>query len=814
MPERIRGITVEIGGDTTGLSKALKKSNTEIKSTKTQLKDVEKLLKLDPTNIDLLRQREKLLNDAVRETGDKLSTLKEAQRTMDANGVDRNSEQYMALQREIISTEQELGRLQTAARDSNARLSQVGAICDKVADKTDKLAQKTAKFSGAAAAGLGALVKAGYDAVTMSDDLNTKSKQSGFTTAEIQAFEYAADRIDVSTDVIIGAGRKLKTTMKSTNKDTQAAFKQLGVETTNLDGTLRNSTDVFWDCVEALGNVEDETERDALAMQIFGKSADELAGLIDDGGAAFHECAKEAEDLGLILDQDTLDSLNAVNDEIDKIKAMFKAAWAKNGAKVVEKLTPAFEKLAAKIENLVEWFANLNSDSLYNFMKLLAGVAALSPVLKFVSGFAKGIKGVTKALKVVLPVIKTVNAFLLANPIILIIAAIAALIVIIVKFKDQIIGAIEKVTKWLHEKLGKDWTEVFGPVLGGILNKFCSGFLKVWDAVSGAVKTAVGVISDIFNGNWAGVWETAKKGVTDACADMREGLQGVDSWMNDTFTQDWRDKYGDRLGGWMNSASEKILGAWNDDILPALNGAVDWLEDTFSGDWEHAVDNIKELGGKVWDGIQSGWDTCKEKLNGALQWFDRTFVESWRNTWSNIKSVGTGAFDGIKKAWDTVKDKFQAVKDWLSDTFTTDWNGIWNGISGTFSTLWEGLGEMAKSPLNKIIGYLNSLIGKINNFIDTINGMEILGWSANIGHIGEIPLLAKGGTVVHGSAIVGEAGAELLTVSGGRATVTPLGKGSAGAAGNNCITIYTQEMTESQVDYLVGRINRGLGVMA
>ncbi|MBQ2030685.1 MAG: phage tail tape measure protein, partial [Lachnospiraceae bacterium] len=118
MAEKIRGITIELGGDASGLSKALKDVNSEIKDTQAQLKDVERLLKLDPKNTELLAQKQKLLGNQISNATSKLETLKQAQATMDANGVDKNSDQYMALQREIISTETELKSLKTAAKDT------------------------------------------------------------------------------------------------------------------------------------------------------------------------------------------------------------------------------------------------------------------------------------------------------------------------------------------------------------------------------------------------------------------------------------------------------------------------------------------------------------------------------------------------------------------------------------------------------------------------------------------------------------------------------------------------------------------------
>lgn len=129
MANRIKGITVEINGDTTKLSKALESVNKNIRTTQTQLKDVEKLLKLDPSNTELLSQKQKLLADAVSSTKEKLETLKtaaEQANTALANG-EISQEQYDALQREIIETEQELRNLQTEADKTNTAFAKIGA---------------------------------------------------------------------------------------------------------------------------------------------------------------------------------------------------------------------------------------------------------------------------------------------------------------------------------------------------------------------------------------------------------------------------------------------------------------------------------------------------------------------------------------------------------------------------------------------------------------------------------------------------------------------------------------------------------------
>ena len=159
MASRIQGITVEIGGDTTKLQTALKGLNGEIKSTQTALKDVEKLLKMDPGNTELLAQKEKLLAQAVDETKQKLETLKtaaEQANTALANG-DISKEQYDALQREIVETEQNLRSLETQANQSATAVQKIAATGESLKTTGDNISNAGKKLLPVTAAvtGLG-----------------------------------------------------------------------------------------------------------------------------------------------------------------------------------------------------------------------------------------------------------------------------------------------------------------------------------------------------------------------------------------------------------------------------------------------------------------------------------------------------------------------------------------------------------------------------------------------------------------------------------------------------------------------------------
>lgn len=501
---RIQGLTIQIGGDTTKLDKALQSTNKEIRNTQTALKDVEKLLKLDPTNLELLEQKQKLLGNTVEETSKKLETLYEAEKQLKEAGIDENSEQFMGLRREIIDTEGKLKDAKKAANQFSAELTQAANAMSKVSDGAKKVADKTKGLSTAAAGVAAGLAGIAYNAVTASDDLNTLAQQSGLTTEEIQKFQYASDLVDVSTDDIISSLKKMRKNMDSTSTDVQEAWDALGVSVKDSQGNFRDSITVFYETLEALSKVENETQRDIYAMQLFGKNADSLAGIIDDGGQSLKEIGDEAERLGLVLDQQTLDSLNAINDQIDTIKYTAQGLLATTGAKAMEALTPVFEKIMEALSRLFEWIGSLSTENIELVLTITAIVAAISPVANIISQ----ITGAVSSLLLFWPKIATafsaVMSFVAANPITLIAAAVAALAVIIVKNWDKIKVVLDNIKKKttelldvLKERIKGNINIILGFVNKAInaINKLINGVNKVGGAVG--IKAQIPTISTI-----------------------------------------------------------------------------------------------------------------------------------------------------------------------------------------------------------------------------------------------------------------------------------------------------------------------------
>lgn len=201
MASRIKGITVEIGGDTAGLEKALKNVNSTIKSTQSELKDVERLLKLDPSNTELLTQKQKLLKDAISSTSEKLETLKEAQKQVKEqleNG-ELGQDKYDALQREIIETEQELKRLQEEAATTSKVLSQIDVAGDKFIATGEKITSAGQAVMPASVAVMGLGTAAVKTAADFDSAMSQVAAVSGATGDDFDALRDKAREMGAKT---------------------------------------------------------------------------------------------------------------------------------------------------------------------------------------------------------------------------------------------------------------------------------------------------------------------------------------------------------------------------------------------------------------------------------------------------------------------------------------------------------------------------------------------------------------------------------------------------------------------------------------
>lgn len=494
MAGRIAGITIEIGGDTTNLQKALKGVDSQLKTTQSNLKDINKLLKLDPTNTELLTQKQKNLEQAINLTKDRLQQLKDAQ-----NGVQEGSAEWDALQREIIATEQQLQGLEKEYRNFGSVAAQqikaVGEQMKQVGSKIEDVGKKLSKISGAAAGALTALGGITYKSMQSADEMATLSKQVGISTDTLQKWSYASELVDVSLDTMTGALKKVTKSMTGHEE----TWKKLGVSVTDGTGQMRSAEDVFYDTLQALSKVGNETERDQIAMDLFGRSASDLAGVIDDGGNALKQYGQEAEDLGLIMDNETIGKLNEANDTVDKLKANMGMSFAQLGATLLETFGPALEKVAGFLSTLTEKIRNLTPEQAEMIVKILAIVAVVGPLLTVIGSIITGIG----TLMTIIP--------LLAGPIGIVIAAIAAVIAIGVTLYNHW-DEIKAWAKQTAENIATAWNNMKTKVVNTV-NNMKTSVANAWDNMKSTAASKLDALKSTVSSKWENIKSAVRAGV-------------------------------------------------------------------------------------------------------------------------------------------------------------------------------------------------------------------------------------------------------------------------------------------------------------
>ena len=518
MAGNIKGITIEFRGDTTKLDKALRDIKNSTKDIDSELKQVNKALKFNPTSVELWRQKQDLLRQKIQQTEDNLKELKNIQSQMDAQGVDKQSEAYRRISREIVESESKL-------KTFNAELKKIGqvnlrAMSEQFKDMGNKLTAAGQAMRGlstaaaAVAASIGAItVKSGQWA----DDLNTMSKIYSISTAELQKYSAAAELVDVDVETIAKSHVKLEKQMMAASKGTGAsaeAFEKLGVSVTDSNGNLREGDAVWQEVIKALGSMENETERDAVAMQLMGKSAAELNPLIEDGGEAYQRLADTMAKYDLeFVDQDMLNRANEFNDSLDTIKAVGMVAFQQLGTQLAAYLAPVMEKVVDLVGRLANWFSEL-SPRTQAIIAAIAGVVAIAaPLLMGLGQVAFAISSIISLIAVVGPAIAGIVAAL--GPVLLIIAAVVAAGVLLYRNWDTIKAKAQELWATITEKFTAIKTDITTKI--DAVKSFLS---NTWDKIKTAASAA---------------WEAIKNAMTSPIQNAWNTIQGIINTIKNMF---------------------------------------------------------------------------------------------------------------------------------------------------------------------------------------------------------------------------------------------------------------------------------------
>jgi hypothetical protein len=375
-----------------------------------------------------------------------------------------------------------LGKMQTELRQTDDALNKLGDESDNAGDEIQDLGEKTGKTSSLmegmkkvagglrsalslaakAAAGLAAgavgiglgIAKLVTDTAASSAELVDLAAKTGLTTDRLQELAYIGDQVGTDVDTMTGAMARLVRSMDSAQSgqgDIADAFKQLGISVIDANGDLRDSEQVFYDALTAMGEIANETERDAIAMQIFGKSAQELNPLIKAGSKELARLAVEARNVGAVVDTETLGSMADFQDSLDSIKAGLKGTLAT----LAGAFLPGFQILLNQTSGYLKEFAKIVQTSDGDLTKMTEGVSGLvgritQDIVRQAPQFLKSglaiiqgiIKAVTDNLPTILPaaieIIKTLIQFIVDNLPLLINAGIQIVLALV----DAIIPAL------------------------------------------------------------------------------------------------------------------------------------------------------------------------------------------------------------------------------------------------------------------------------------------------------------------------------------------------------------------------------------
>ena len=845
MASRIQGITVEIGGDTTKLTNALKGVNGEIRNTQSQLKDVEKLLKLDPSNTELLSQKQRLLTQEVQSTKEKLEALKTASEQANAaleNGT-ITKDQYDALQREIIETEQALEQLETQAGESAVALQKIGEagstlqdVGNKVSDVGKKLlpvtgtvtalgtaAVKTAadfdtamsqvaavsgatgedlealrdkaremgaktKFSASEAAeAMNYMAMAGWKTTDMlegiegimnlaaasGEDLATTSdivtdaltafglsaKDSGHFADILAAassnantnvsmmgetFKYCAPIAGAlgfsaeDTAEAIGlmanagikssqAGTSLRTIMNNLAGEVKICGANIGevtIATTNADGSMRGLSDILADCRVAFSGLT-ESEAAAAAESLVGKNAmsgflalmQAAPGDIEKLSTAIANCDGTSEQMATTMQDNLAGQLTILKSQLEELAISFG-----------ELLMPTIRQIVTWIQGFVDKLNGMDDGTRKVIITVAAFVAALGPVLIVVGKVISAIGTIMTVVPKIGPLITGIktafaalNATMLANPIVLIIAAIAALVAAFIYLWNNCDGfrqfwidlwenikevaivvweAIKNFFSAVWEAIKAIFSAAF-EIIKTLVTTYFNFYKTIIETVFGVIKTVVTTAWNVIKGIFETVFNVIKTIVTTQFNIYKTIIETVLNVIKTVVTNVW-NTIKTVITTVLNAIKTIFTTVWN-AIKTIISAVVSGIKGLITGDFTAVKNAISTIMNTIKSTISTIWNTIKNTIS--------TVLGSIKNGVSNIfNGILTSIKNAMTKVFSAVKDGFSKVKEHITGLASQalTWGkdlvmGLVNGIKSCIGAV----GDAVKSVADKIKSFLH-----------------------------------------------------------------------------------------------------------
>lgn len=735
MASRIAGITVEIGGDTTKLSKALESVNKTIKTTQSELKDVNKLLKLDPSNTEAVTQKQRMLKEAIEATKEKLTTLKTAAEQANQQLADGKitQDQYDALQREIVETEQNLKSLQEQAAVTNTTLAKIDAVGEKLQTVGSQVEGVGKKFLPVTAAvtGLGtAAVKTAADfdqemskvaaisGATGSDfdSLREKAREMGaktkFSASEAaSAMEYMAmagwktgdmlDGIEGIMNLAAASGEDLATTSDIVT-DALTAFGLsaadsghfadiLAAASSNANTNVSMMGETFKYCAPIAGALGFSAEDTAEAIGLMANSGIKASQAGTSLRSIMNNLAGEVTFAGKNIGEVTIATSNADGSmrSLNDILADCRVAFS--GLTESEKAANA-ESLVGK--NAMSGFLALMNAGEGDIDKLRGAIENCDGSAESMAETMQdNLNGQLTILKSQLEELAISFGDLLMPTIRKIVSAVQAFVDKLNSMDDSTRETILKVAALaaaigpLLIVLGKTISTV-GTALRGF-SSLAKGIRLLSTRVGGATGL-FGKLGAALGGVSAPVMAVVAVIGTLVAAFMH--LWNTNEEFRTAITNIWNGIV-EKVRGFCDQLTQRLnaLGFDFKDIVEVLKAVWDGFCQVLAPVFEGAFQVVSTVLGTVLD-----------TLIGLFDVFSNLFQGNWSGAWEAVKGIFSGIWNGIKSIFSTVLNTLKGVADVFLGWFGTDWNTVWESVKGFFEGIWTGISDFFSGILTGI----------------------------------------------------------------------------------------------------------------
>ncbi len=753
MASRIKGITVEIGGDTTGLEKALKGVNNSIKTTQSALKDVERLLKLDPTNTELLTQKQKLLKDAIASTSDKLETLKEAQKQAkeQLERGELGQDKYDALQREIVETEQELKHLQEQAATTSVTLEKIAAAGDKFEKAGDSITNAGKKISVASAAVTGLGVAAVKTAADFDSAMANVAAISGATGDDLQALRDKAREMGEKTKFSASEAADAMSYMAMAGWKTGDMLSGIEgiMQLAAASGEdLAATSDIVTDALTAFGLTAEDSAHFADILAAASSNANTNVSMM---GETFKYCAPVAGALGYSA-EDVAEAIGlmgnagikstqagtALRTMMTKLQGELKLSGEALGEVTIQTANAdgSMRELSDILADCRNAFSKMSESEAAAAAETLVEKNAMSGFLALMNAAPGDIDKLRNAID---------NCDGSAEDM----AAI---------MQDNLNGQIT-ILKSQLEELAISFGEMLMPVIRKVVTAV-QGFVDKLNNMDeaqrktiisiGLVIAALGpflvilgtVISIV--GKSMKAYATAAKGIKKLMVAVKSGtgifgklgtaLGGISATvlaivaviavLVAAFTHLWKTNDGFR---------ENIIATWTqikETVSNFCQGIVDRLNSLgfeFSSITEvlKAVwDGFCNLLGPVFEGafqfISDTLSTVLDVIMNTVDFFIAVFSGDWEGAWEAVKNIFSSIWNGLVSWFTNILETIKGVLDVVLGWIGASWEQVWSGVKNFFTNIWNSIKSFISNTINAISTTISNVINGIKTTVSNV----------------------------------------------------------------------------------------------